>query len=135
MKASVPVPNVVRAGKPFTAGSDGRGTVVGAFAGLDVDSQLVGRIAGAHWGRLAATACLLGHHDVLQCGIQMRYHSAMSKPAPLIEDDEAEGEARALAAAIAESDADPRTAPHEEVRAWLLRLALGEFDAPPPEPH
>ncbi len=95
----------------------------------------IGRIAGAHWGRLAATACLLGHHDVLQCGIQMRYHSAMSKPAPLIEDDEAEGEARALAAAIAESDADPRTAPHEEVRAWLLRLALGEFDAPPPEPH
>jgi hypothetical protein len=65
----------------------------------------------------------------------MRYHSAMSKPAPLIEDDEAEGEARALAAAIAESDADPRTAPHEEVRAWLLRLAKGEFDAPPPEPH
>lgn len=59
----------------------------------------------------------------------------MSKPAPLIEDDEAEGEARALAVAIAESDADPRTAPHEEVRAWLLRLAQGEFDALPPEPH
>ena len=41
----------------------------------------------------------------------------------------------ALAAAVAESDADPRTVLHEEVRAWLLRLAAGEFDAPPPEPH
>jgi hypothetical protein len=57
----------------------------------------------------------------------------MTTPIPLIEDDEAE--ARALAAAVADSDADPRTAPHEAVRAWLLRLAEGEFDAPPPEPH
>jgi hypothetical protein len=59
----------------------------------------------------------------------------MTTPAPLIEDDEAEAEARALAAAIAESDADLRTVPHEEVRAWLLRIAQGEFDAPPPEPR
>lgn len=59
----------------------------------------------------------------------------MTTPAPLIEDDEAEAEARALAAAIAASDADPRTVPHEDVRAWLLRLAQGEFDAPPPEPR
>ncbi len=57
----------------------------------------------------------------------------MKTLAPLIEDDEAE--ARALAASIAESDADPRTAPHAEVRAWLLRLAQGEFDAPAPEPR
>jgi len=57
----------------------------------------------------------------------------MVTPVPLIDDDEAEGQA--LASAIAESDADPRTAPHDEVRAWLLRLAKGEFDAPPPEPH
>jgi hypothetical protein len=57
----------------------------------------------------------------------------MTTSAPLTEDDEAETEA--LAAAIAESDADPRTAPHEAVRAWLLRLAQGEFDAPPPEPR
>jgi hypothetical protein len=49
------------------------------------------------------------------------------------EDDIAE--AQALATAIAESDADPRTAPHEDVRTWLLRLANGAFDAPPPEPH
>ncbi len=64
----------------------------------------------------------------------MRYHAGMSNPVPLIEDDEDAAEAQALAAAIAESDADPRTAPHEDVRAWLLRLANGEFDAPPPEP-
>jgi hypothetical protein len=62
----------------------------------------------------------------------MRYAQVMVHPAPLIDDEE---EAQALAAAIAESDADPRTAPHGEVRAWLLRLANGEFDAPPPEPR
>lgn len=59
----------------------------------------------------------------------------MIDPAPLIEDDEDAAEAQALAAAIAESDADPRSAPHEEVRAWLLRIAKGEFDAPPPKPR
>ncbi len=58
----------------------------------------------------------------------------MMIPSPLMEDDEGEAEARALAAAVAESDADPRTVSHEKVRAWLLRLAHGEFDAPPPEP-
>ena len=62
-------------------------------------------------------------------------HADMATPAPLIDDDEAQAEARALAAAIAESDANPRTVPHEEVRAWLLLLANGEFDAPPPEPR
>jgi hypothetical protein len=64
----------------------------------------------------------------------VRYIADMTTPVPLIEDDEAAAEARALAA-IAESDADPRTVPHEEVRAWLLRLAEGEFDAPPPVPR
>ena len=44
-------------------------------------------------------------------------------------------EAQALAAAIVESDADPRSAPHKDVRAWLLRIANGEFDVPPPEPR
>jgi hypothetical protein len=57
----------------------------------------------------------------------------MTTPAPLIEDDEAE--ARALAAAVAVAEADPRRVPHEEVRAWLLRLANGEFNAPPPVPR
>ncbi len=59
----------------------------------------------------------------------------MTAPARIIEEDEVEAEARALAAAIAASDADPRSVPHEEVRAWLLRLASGEFHIPPPEPH
>ena len=63
------------------------------------------------------------------------YDLGMNRPAPHIEDDEADAEARALAAAIAESDADPRGAPHEEVRAWLLRLTQGEFDAQPPKPR
>ena len=65
----------------------------------------------------------------------MCYRSGMPNVAPPIEDDEAAAEAEALAAAIAASDADPRTVPHEEVRAWLLRIANGEFDAPPPEPR
>lgn len=63
----------------------------------------------------------------------MCYMLLMTHPLPIADDDEAE--ARALAAAIVESDADPRTVPHEEVRAWLLRLANGEFDVPPPEPR
>lgn len=59
----------------------------------------------------------------------------MSASLQPFEDDEAEAERRAFEAAIAESDADPRTVPHEEVRDWLLHLANGEFDAPPPEPR
>jgi hypothetical protein len=65
----------------------------------------------------------------------MCYRIGMPNTASPIEDDEVAAEAEALAAAIAASDADPRTAPHEEVRAWLLRIANGEFDAPPPEPR
>lgn len=62
----------------------------------------------------------------------MAYVVGMSQP--LLQSEEEDAEALALAAAIAESDADPRTVPHEEVRLWLLRVAQGEFDAPPPEP-
>ena len=47
-------------------------------------------------------------------------------------DDEEAAELAALEAAIAKADADPRRIPHEEVRAWLLRLAEGDFDAPRP---
>lgn len=57
----------------------------------------------------------------------------MSQHAPLPVEDE-EAERQALSAAVAEARADLRGVPHEEVRAWLLRLAAGEFDAPPPEP-
>jgi len=59
----------------------------------------------------------------------------MTQLFPLVDDDEAEAEARALAAAVAVAEADPWRVPHAEVRAWLLRLANGEFDASPPEPH
>lgn len=55
-----------------------------------------------------------------------------ARPEPIGED---EAERRALGAAVAEARADPRSAPHAEVRAWLLRLAAGEFDAPPPVPR
>ncbi len=57
----------------------------------------------------------------------------MAQSTPLDLDDEAEAETRALAAAVAVAEADPRRVPHEDVRAWLLRLAAGEFDAEPPE--
>lgn len=51
-----------------------------------------------------------------------------------IEDEEA-AETALLLEAIREADADPRIVPHEEMRAWLLRIAAGEFDAEPPEPR
>jgi Fe-S-cluster formation regulator IscX/YfhJ len=59
----------------------------------------------------------------------------MTAPAPHIEDDEEVAEALALSKALADAEADPRRVPHEDVRAWLLRLAAGEFDAAPPEPR
>ena len=61
--------------------------------------------------------------------------SSMPEPAPPPERDEDTAEAQALAAAVAASDADPRTVSHEVIRAWLKRLADGEFDIPPPEPR
>jgi hypothetical protein len=59
----------------------------------------------------------------------------MADPRRLMVDEEEAAEAEALAAAVADSDADLRVAPHDEVRAWLLRIAAGEFDAPPPQPR
>ncbi|MEE3626596.1 hypothetical protein UCD39_21905 [Nitrospirillum sp. BR 11752] len=57
----------------------------------------------------------------------------MSKSAPIAElDEEQVAELAALTAAVAEADADLRAVPHEEMRAWLLELAAGNFDAPPP---
>jgi hypothetical protein len=44
-------------------------------------------------------------------------------------------ESVALAAAVADARADSRVISHEDMQAWLLRLAVGEFDAIPPEPH
>jgi len=56
-----------------------------------------------------------------------------ARPLPDLDDDEAE--TAALAAAVAEARADPRVIPHEAMQAWLLCLAAGDFDAPPPEPR
>ena len=64
----------------------------------------------------------------------LRYGRFMSESARLVDDEDA-AELEALAKAVAESDAEPRTVPHEEVRKWLLRIANGEHDAPPPEPR
>ncbi|MBV9812815.1 MAG: hypothetical protein JO326_08685, partial [Acetobacteraceae bacterium] len=50
----------------------------------------------------------------------------MTQPAPQIEDEEAAAETRALTAAVAMAEADPRRVSHEDVRPWLLRLAEGE---------
>lgn len=60
----------------------------------------------------------------------------MTEPArPMPDSDDDQAELAALAAAVGEARADPRAIPHEEMQAWLLRLAAGEFDAPPPEPR
>lgn len=58
----------------------------------------------------------------------------MSEPArALPESDDATAEADALAVAVAEARADVRAVPHADVRAWLLEVAEGNFDAIPPE--
>lgn len=49
---------------------------------------------------------------------------------PDIDDDEAE--LAALAVAVAEARAETRSIPHSEVRAWLLEVAAGNFEAPHP---
>jgi hypothetical protein len=61
----------------------------------------------------------------------------MSSTAPVPDNDDDAGTAAlaALVAAVAEARADPRAIPHEEMQVWLLRLAAGELDAPPPAPR
>lgn len=54
--------------------------------------------------------------------------SAAAAP-PLDDLDDEAAELAALETAVAKAQADPRRIPHEEVRAWLLRLAEGDFDA------
>ncbi len=57
----------------------------------------------------------------------------MNEPARPVPDlDDVTAEAAALKAAVAQSDADPRFVPHHDMRAWLLKLADGQFDATPP---
>ena len=64
----------------------------------------------------------------------MCYLDAMIQSNPAPPRDEPDPETLALAAAVAAAEADPRRVPHEAVRAWLLRLANGELEAPPPNP-
>ena len=60
----------------------------------------------------------------------------MSQPHPEPDvNDEAAAETEALGRAIAEARADPREVPHAEVRAWLLKVAAGKFDAVHPVPR
>jgi len=80
----------------------------------------------------------LGRREAGVAGLEIRptgaYTLAMSNTArtlPGPDGDEA-AEPAVLAAAIAASDADPRVIPHGEMRAWLLEIAAGHFDAPPP---
>jgi hypothetical protein len=47
-------------------------------------------------------------------------------------DPDLEAERELLEAAVAEARADQRYVSHEEMRAWLLDLARGEFTSPPP---
>jgi Fe-S-cluster formation regulator IscX/YfhJ len=54
-------------------------------------------------------------------------------PAILANDPDIEAERQLLEAAVAEAEADPRYVTHEDMRAWLLRLAQGDFDAHLPE--
>jgi hypothetical protein len=56
----------------------------------------------------------------------------MAKPQAIPDIDDDGAELTALAAAVAEARAHRRGVPHEEMKAWLLRIAAGEFDAPPP---
>lgn len=54
-------------------------------------------------------------------------------PTILADDSDIEAERQLLEAAVAEAEADPRYVTHEDMRAWLLQLAKGNFDASPPE--
>ncbi len=56
----------------------------------------------------------------------------MDHPAAQI-DDELEAERQLLEAAVAEAEADQRYVSHEDMRAWLLQFAQGNFNAPPPD--
>ena len=47
-------------------------------------------------------------------------------------DDEEAAEFAALTAAVEKARANRRGSPHDEMRVWLLEIAAGNFDAPPP---
>ncbi|MDX2145723.1 MAG: hypothetical protein SFV19_20385 [Rhodospirillaceae bacterium] len=53
-----------------------------------------------------------------------------ARPLPDLDDDSAER--AALQAAVDEARCDTRVVPHKAMRDWLLEVAEGKFDAPPP---
>ena len=55
---------------------------------------------------------------------------AQPQSKPELDDDAAE--LAALATAVAKARAHRRGVTQEEMKAWLLRVAAGETDAPPP---
>ena len=79
-----------------------------------IPSALVAAISGAFVGLRACYIRFMAHPQTL----------------PDIDDDEAE--LGALSAAVAKARANRRGVSQEEMKAWLLRIAAGESDAPPP---
>jgi len=73
---------------------------------------------------------------LLDITLQPRHIKAMADLYHTLPDvDDIEADTAALKAAIAKSRTDTRAVPHEEMRAWLLKIADGEFDAIPPTPR
>ena len=61
------------------------------------------------------------------------YHRPMTNPArPIADFDDEAAEIAALTRAVEKARANKRGVPHEEMRIWVLELADGNFDAPPP---
>jgi hypothetical protein len=56
----------------------------------------------------------------------------MNEDVPTCDLDEDAAELAALTAAVVEAQADTRSIPHSEVRAWLIEIAAGNFGAPKP---
>jgi len=56
----------------------------------------------------------------------------MTQPNSIPDIDDDDAEVAALADAVAKARSHRRGVSHEEMSAWLLRVAAGEFDAPPP---
>jgi len=59
----------------------------------------------------------------------------VADPIHPLPDFDGDAEAEALGRAVAEARADPREVPRSEVRAWLMQIAAGNFDAAPPVPR
>jgi hypothetical protein len=56
----------------------------------------------------------------------------MTRPQTIADIGDDEAELAALSVAVAKARANRRGVSQDEMKAWLLRIADGEFDAPPP---